>query len=64
MDELERVLRLLDALQDLMDGDAARFGEGRDPALVRAVIDTWEAVDSQSAVFLAAVRAARGLAAN
>ena len=51
-------------LQEILDGDPRKFGEGYEDATVREVVEAWEAVNVLSDVFLDVVRGTRGILAR
>ena len=44
--QLERCPTMLGDLQEILDGDPRKFGEGYEDATVREVVEAWEAVNA------------------
>ena len=59
--QLERCLTMLGDLQETLDGDPRKFGEGYEDATVREVVEAWKTVNVLSDVFLDVVRGTRGI---
>ena len=59
--EVERLLRILQELQDVIDGEPEAFGQDYSEAAIQEVVEAWEAMNMLSDVYLGRVKVARGI---